>query len=1279
MLDTTIAYPEFVPNQILTDSQLNQLREHLDREGRITRLRLAGTGIVCGLRGSVLRAAAPRGIRVTAGYGLTSDGYLIEVCPTATYTHFREYADPDRDEDLKLRYAPWRLPTDATHVQQLPIAELVDAETMAGEDPPPATAFTAANIDATIDGRVLVLYVEHQPVELNSCLVTSCDNRGRNINVRVRALLVRQSDLTALAGCPAEPALHRIPRLPAIAQAANVNAAFAAVVASSVAGLSASIKTLFDAHAPLLDLETVAADPLLNKLTNASHVAQYRYGALVDFAAAYNEAATAAYALVRECCPSGNFPRHLMLGALSGSPAPGFRQEFAPAAIRNAVHGEMERVRELFVRLSTMVTRVGLSGHPASVSIRPSHGARFPLGHRARPFYFTHADLDASWRPHQRCTLDADWPWLHPSTPPALATDYLESTLLRIEGHVGAGHQAAHDAVAEERRAGNVEFEIVRSYLADDSAAERAARAELRAQLLASQAMWVDARRAFDEGVFGGADGSEEIAAVARRQLEAIKEHDAISRAWVDLRARRTLHCDTAALSHDYLEARSELICLAGRLRAGAVRLRREIELTADEAFVGAGLDAMLETVPLVLVDELAAALLASPEDWDDEDKVQARLEQLAGDRSTPRMLRGALLASLLAVEGRLRQLLELTLPRQLADFDYELCAHRFRLLLTRVREFMAWSGALQVPLSGADTGIVLGDAPLHASELTALDADLLALQGCVLARLATVAFAYEEARRSDLSLFENLRKLDGLEHRAGVTPGGTFVLVCDTPASAGRVIADFSLDGCLPCCCEVDTDAICLPPLALPDVRVVTLPRVEKEEERLPIDLTIAVAANDCDLNGGSAAEMTVQQALDAEGQPVFTSERGAKAVADPANGTVHYTFSTGDGLARPGLIDRFSYRLRLSGQCEGEAVGDVVVVYAVAPELTGRIEGEVFVGDTGGSGVDAKVTIAETGQTATAVNKGRFAFELLPPGSYTLMATRDGMQSDPVTTDVAVDQTARVELFLRPDVRDGTVNTKVVELSGRPLNGAVVTVGDRSAMTDPAGNATMAAVPAGTYPVVAAKSGYLQTGGQPPIVVEPGQMTTTTVMLTQPTAPTAPPVLVDTMATGRGINKVDASIAVRKTTSERYGNWVRDFAGAASDPAVATSEAYVKAAEFLGTTVTRSTVSDEAVSAAYKDVANSLSMAARQASGDTKTEYQDALASVTVAYLDRLATSNPKTLPAEVSNEVKAVVKGLKTAGVSLDALRTQWGGAQLKDSINVESAEAVDRLLK
>ncbi|MBI3047182.1 MAG: hypothetical protein HYY76_02620, partial [Acidobacteria bacterium] len=202
MLDINIAYPEFVPNQILTDRQLNQLHAHLEQEDRSTRLRLAGRGIICGLHA---RKVADT-VEIDAGYGVTSDGDLIELCEQArtTYTHFRPYVDPDLDEDKNVKYVPWR--SDSAPTQQFNIVELLPKEAMEAPDetqrPKGATKLTADHLDpghadSKVAGRVLVLYLEHQPVELKSCLVTSCDNKGRNINVHVRALLVKRSDLPA--------------------------------------------------------------------------------------------------------------------------------------------------------------------------------------------------------------------------------------------------------------------------------------------------------------------------------------------------------------------------------------------------------------------------------------------------------------------------------------------------------------------------------------------------------------------------------------------------------------------------------------------------------------------------------------------------------------------------------------------------------------------------------------------------------------------------------------------------------------------------------------------------------------------------------------------------------------------------------------------------------------------------------------------------------------------------------------------------------------------------
>ena len=102
------SFPHFVPDQVLTDTQLNSLRDYLDTHDRLTRTHLVGTGIVCGLHiayaridGRVVKSgektkvkpdldAETHTISVSAGYGITSLGYLI-IFPSNSYTRYRQY------------------------------------------------------------------------------------------------------------------------------------------------------------------------------------------------------------------------------------------------------------------------------------------------------------------------------------------------------------------------------------------------------------------------------------------------------------------------------------------------------------------------------------------------------------------------------------------------------------------------------------------------------------------------------------------------------------------------------------------------------------------------------------------------------------------------------------------------------------------------------------------------------------------------------------------------------------------------------------------------------------------------------------------------------------------------------------------------------------------------------------------------------------------------------------------------------------------------------------
>ncbi len=1273
MGDVKIFYPEFVPNQILTNTQLNRLREHLERQELHTRLRLAGTGIVCGFNWAVVTSPNPA-IELSEGYGISSDGELIEQCGTAVYTHRRAYVDPDRDETGAPRYPQWRKATQ--------IIELIDPATMGGTDlPEDAVPLTAADITLN---RVLVLYLEHEPVDLNSCLVTSCDNKGLNINVRVRALLVKKSDLSTAPGCAAPPVLERIPRMHAISDpqkitnAEELTEAFGIIVTRFPRTLGKKIWSLFDSHAAFLDVDKFTdadLDALAGKLLGDGP-AQYRYDALVDFACAYNEAALAAYSLVEQCCPNGDFPRHLMLGALDGTPS--FRNEFLPAPIRNVAQGDLERVRMLFLRLRAMINGLSFGAHPGAVAIWPSHTAGYALGRRALPYYFGRIAPDF-WRPRPRCAVDVDWPWLRPPVPTGFHGDYAEASWLRIEGHVGKPHLVAATEILNERsaRARNVEFCLLRTYFDDRSNDE----AVLRAQIVSLLAKLIQLEHEARETFAGGVEGMVELANGRSGLNDQIEE---ASSAWLAVRNARELHCDWAALARDYLEARSELFCIAARLLGMLQRLRVEVDLADAKVLIGPGLDEMRFGAAYMLIDRVLGAILASPQRWDTADEIKKEADSLGDELER---LRRALRFALETLQAQLRLMLEKNLPKSLADFDYEVFAARYREVVRGLLEFRLWTGVLGTVLTGriASWGDIIEGrimhAPLHEVEASSIEADLLALaRSCLAARLATVFATYETLRKKDLSLYRNLSKIDGLEHLAGVAKGGSFILLCDTSADSGKVLADFSLERCLPCCCDLDPDSICLPPLALPDVRVVKLRArmISGNMSYFPKRLLIFVGANDYDLNGaGKTAPQVTIELLSA------TSERGAQLQADSNTATVAYSVDR----PFPGVIDRFRYRLGIKGEeCSGEAIGEVALVFAVDPLITGGIEGVAsFTAAPTAGTAPLAVTFTDTstgsitawswnfgdGSTSTARNP---AHTYATAGTYTVSLVATGPGGTKTTTKSG---------YITVSSSNATVIIQVLDPREAPITNAAVTLTNntgsftRTNITDTSGDAVFRNVPAGDYSATANAQGFIAGAVGRTFPLGAGESLREAIRLAEIRI-SLPPITVGHTAGTLGVDVVEATVKVRQTLGDRHTQFVNVFNGATDDPGILTSDAYAKAAGFMASGLADPEKTEAEIAADYKETSTALATAAKQSTGEAKAAYQEMLSAVSMAYLDHVAASNPATLTPEAAAEVKTVTKALKSAGVSLTAVQTQWSGEALTNNLGVNTAAGIGTLL-
>jgi hypothetical protein len=234
------------------------------------------------------------------------------------------------------------------------------------------------------------------------------------------------------------------------------------------------------------------------------------------------------------------------------------------------------------------------------------------------------------------------------------------------------------------------------------------------------------------------------------------------------------------------------------------------------------------------------------------------------------------------------------------------------------------------------------------------------------------------------------------------------------------------------------------------------------------------------------------------------------------------------------------------------------------------------------------------------------------------------------------------------------------------------------RTGVTGATGVVQFANIPGGSYFATATKPG--SAGGQAgPINLANGQTLTQNIFMQPIGIVVVPTEVVGFVAADRGVELLEANAGVRRIAGDRYTSQVDSFSTAGRDAAVGGSEPYAAAARFLGDALTNPEATDEALAAQFKETSTALSKAARDASGGTKTAYQEALAALTAAYLDRVALSNPESLPAERSAEIAATAGILKQAGLSAPQVESAWAGDALKERTGVRSTDAIIRLLQ
>ncbi len=467
------SYPVFEPNQILSDAHLNQARDYLDEQERLTRANLIGVGIVCGLE---IRLDG-NSIVLSKGCGVTSEGYLIVESEDVSLVSYRQYklpGDPDYPSFKDSSSPP----------VQYPLWELFPA----GE-PDTMPLETPANF---LNDKAVLLFLELKKEGLRNCSPNNCDDKGTKVTATVRRLLVGVSDLgkiiaeanslqSGLSSDELEKTLLarlnlpdlRLPRYDVPNKRAGtteqVLAAFLSVFSPKIVkDTGNALSSAYEAFKPLLK-KKYPTDPfsgfsgkfgfLESMPENEVQVLflQYYYDLFGDLIKAYNEFRWKGAELLCSCCPPDKLcPRHLMLGVLDEN-SEKYRQKFLASPAVSRCEGHVKELKQLFQRIVTMIdsftdeppmpkatSSVGVKDE--QIRITPSKLGDVPLSDKAIPYYYKlpmylYWDPEKTRHGREKQNLSYRSYEYNPPAPDALSFDLEPYNFLRVEGHLGKDYQ----------------------------------------------------------------------------------------------------------------------------------------------------------------------------------------------------------------------------------------------------------------------------------------------------------------------------------------------------------------------------------------------------------------------------------------------------------------------------------------------------------------------------------------------------------------------------------------------------------------------------------------------------------------------------------------------------------------------------------------------------------------------------------------------------------------------------------------------------------------------
>jgi len=457
---------------VLTKDQLNEFINYFEDQDRMSRVFLSGVGVVCGFELKINSTKTT--ITISQGAAVTTDGDLLKLQKNATqsflktidfekvdYSYFKSFDDKFASYSSFKKQAAvpmnlWEL-LPKTEENAKPLSQLPN-----------------------IENKVVLLYLESYAKAGDLCTSIDCDNQGVEQVARLRVLLVSKTDANYIAEHDTVFSKHDVAddfvNLPELAvrrvvlnskNAANytdLKRAYYQVLThpkdNFQKNLIGGVLKIFADYRVLLKLNfpkniAAALEGKLKELLNfhgfkiPSDI-QYRYDCVKDIVDTYNEIKSLLLLLKEECCPDIKaFPKHILLGQIDeiGSTAKHNRHGFYKSPILNGNDDKIAAAKNMVLRLYEIIR--GYHIPKGETKITPSNKLSV-LGSRAIPFYYNvQMGLLSSWnfskteRNRQDTNLSYHTANLSPALPiqNPLAFNIDKFDFYRIEGHQGKNYK----------------------------------------------------------------------------------------------------------------------------------------------------------------------------------------------------------------------------------------------------------------------------------------------------------------------------------------------------------------------------------------------------------------------------------------------------------------------------------------------------------------------------------------------------------------------------------------------------------------------------------------------------------------------------------------------------------------------------------------------------------------------------------------------------------------------------------------------------------------------